>query len=79
MAYKVLPFSASMSASDASSNPVTQLEKLLNDQAKEGWEFDALEDVAFDLHTPGNAGCFGIGATPGFTETKRVYLVVLRK
>ena len=79
MTYKVASFSASMSAKDTASNPVTQLQGLINEQAKDGWEYVALEDVSFDLHTPGTAGCFGIGATQGFTETKRTYLVVFRK
>jgi hypothetical protein len=79
MNYCVVPFSPSMNTSDRSSNPVTQLQAVIDEQAKEGWEYATLEDIEFDELTPGSAGCFGIGARPTVVNTRRVYLVVFRK
>jgi|TARA_R110000823_G_scaffold287061_1_gene405360 hypothetical protein len=42
-----------------------QLEKIINQQAEEGWTYLQLETVTNTV--PTDAGCFGFGAKPGFT------------
>jgi hypothetical protein len=79
MKYRVVPFSPSMDTRDASSNPVAQFQEVIDENARDGWEYVSLEDIEFDELTPGNAGCFGIGRTPPTVNTRRIYLVVFRK
>lgn len=62
MQYKVVPFTASVASKEGSQTAASQLEKLCNDMATEGWEYLQLENV--ETYVEGSAGCFGIGAKP---------------
>lgn len=61
--YKVVPFVASVQANEGAGAAARQLQDLCNANLADGWEFMGLENV--DTFVAGNAGCFGIGATPG--------------
>lgn len=77
--YKVIPFGAHLDLGNPASNPATQLETAITAQARDGWEFVSLQDIAFEELTPGSSGCFGFGSTPSTSTTKRIYLIVLRR
>lgn len=65
MAYKVVPFVANLASKEGAKTTATQLEELINQMAKEGWEYVRLESV--ETYIGGETGCFGMGATPGKT------------
>ena len=66
MEYKVIPFTAHVDHKTGSPHHVSmQLEKIINQQAEEGWTYLQLETVTNTV--PTDAGCFGFGAKPGFT------------
>lgn len=47
-----------------------QLEKLINEYAKEGWKYVRLEQVI--THVKGNNGCLGLGAKPDSITTRQM-------
>ena len=66
MEYKVIPFTVHIDHKTGSSNQVSlQLEQLINKYSEQGWAYIQMETVT--NHVIGNAGCFGLGAKPGFT------------
>lgn len=85
MQYKVVPFTAGVQAGEGASKAASQLEKLTNDLASEGWEFHSLESLETIVTTPavvGTNGCLGIGARPSFPERRdrvQVYAAVFEK
>ncbi|RAJ06775.1 hypothetical protein LX64_01902 [Chitinophaga skermanii] len=77
MEYKVIPFVASINPSNGTSNHVAdQLQELIDNQAVQGWEYIRLESVS--TYVQPTAGCFGFGATQGYT-TQRQMVVFTRK
>lgn len=62
MEFKVVPFVASVGQAEGSQQAATQLQDLITSHAAADWEFVRLESV--ETYIAGNAGCFGIGATP---------------
>lgn len=66
MEYKVIPFAAHIDHRTVSSNNVTlQLEQLINKYNQDGWTYIRMETVSNNVAS--DAGCFGLGAKPGFT------------
>lgn len=71
MEYKVVPFVASIDSKKGTTSHVAeQLETLIKAYSDQGWKYHALESVT-TLVQP-NAGCFGLGAQPGFTTTNQM-------
>lgn len=71
MEYKVVPFVASVNASKESPNNVSnQLENIIKNYSDQGWKYVSLESVTTVVHP--EAGCFGLGAKPGYTTTRQM-------
>ncbi|MEN3323696.1 hypothetical protein VP395_08150 [Mariniflexile soesokkakense] len=71
MEYKVIPFVASIDSKKGNSSHVAdQLEEIINHHSKQGWKYVRLESVS-TLVQP-DAGCFGLGAKPGFTTSTQM-------
>lgn len=68
MEYKVIPFPRSKTPSES-------LNTLIQEHAVNGWEYH--NHQYSDKLTPGNSGCFGIGAQPDFVV--HVGMVVFTK
>jgi hypothetical protein len=65
MEYKVVPFTATLDQKKETAVVVAgQLETLITRQAAEGWAYLRLESVS--TYVQADAGCFGIGAKPGY-------------
>jgi hypothetical protein len=75
MNYKVVPFVAQISQKDSTSSVAQQLENLITEYSSQGWEYVRLENV--ETQVAPEAGCFGIGAQPGFTTGFK--MVVFKK
>lgn len=76
MEYKVVPFVASIDPKKGTSNHVAeQLESLIKKFTYQGWEYVRLESVSTFVHP--DAGCFGLGARPGYTTNNQ--MVVFQK
>jgi len=60
--YKVMPFAPDVSeAEDQHVELATQLQKLINDQAAEGWRFLRIESTNVIIPAPAQAaGCFSM-------------------
>ena len=61
--YKAVPFVARIESTEDVGAAASQLERLINKYAAEGWKYVRVESV--EINQAGDAGCFGIGATPG--------------
>ena len=66
MEYKTRGFEPS-AAGGSSDSIAGALEALIAAEATDGWEFVALENHSTVV--PGDAGCFGIGATAPYPKT----------
>ncbi len=76
MEYKVIPFVASIDAKKGTSEHVAQqLEELIKFHTNQGWEYIRLESVTTFVQP--DAGCFGLGAKPGYTTTRQ--MIVFQK
>lgn len=76
MAYKVIPFVASIDANKGNADHAAkQLESLINDLANQGWKYVRLESVTTFVLP--DAGCFGFGGKPGFNTNYQ--MVVFEK
>jgi hypothetical protein len=76
MEYKVVPFVASIDANKGTSDHVAeQLEGLIKNFSNQGWKYVRLEGVS--TYVQPEAGCFGLGAKPGYTTTRQ--MVVFEK
>ena len=74
MQYKTRGFEPS--AVGGSSEAIAQaLDALIAAESSDGWEFVAVENHSTVV--PGNAGCFGLGATAPYPKTFSI--VVFRK
>jgi len=74
MQYKVVPFEPGV-AGGQTATVAEALDNMVAEWAAAGWEFVALENHSTVV--PGDAGCFGIGASPPYPKT--FSLVVFRK
>ena len=66
MQYKARGFEPSV-AGGSSDSVANALENLIHLEAVDGWEFVAVENHSTVV--PGDAGCFGIGATAPYPKT----------
>jgi hypothetical protein len=66
MHYKTRAFEPAV-AGGSSDSVASALEALIAAEAVDGWEFVALENHSTVV--PGDAGCFGIGATSPYPKT----------
>ena len=74
MQYKTRGFEPS-AAGGSSDQVASALESLIASEVGDGWEFVAVENHSTVV--PGDAGCFGIGASAPYPKTFSV--VVFRK
>ncbi|ARV08191.1 hypothetical protein BTO05_00500 [Winogradskyella sp. PC-19] len=71
MEYKVIPFVASIdSKSGNSSHVANQLEDIIEHHSNQGWKYVRLESVTTFVQP--NTGCFGLGATAGYTTSNQM-------
>lgn len=71
MEYKVIPFIASIDSKTGNSNQVaSQLENIISHHSNQGWNYVRVESVSTFVQP--SAGCFGIGATPGYTKSSQM-------
>ena len=71
MEYKVIPFVASIDSKKGNSNHVAeQLEEIIKHHSNEGWKYVRLESVSTFVQP--DAGCFGLGAKPGYTTSRQM-------
>lgn len=75
MEYKVLPFNAQLKRGDTADVAAKQLQKLIDDQQGQGYEFVRLESITTNV--AGTKGCLGFGAKPDFLVS--VDVAVFRK
>ncbi|MBS1744077.1 MAG: hypothetical protein JST81_13680 [Bacteroidetes bacterium] len=71
--YKVVPYVANITTKDTTSTVAEKLEILINDFAKQGWNFESIEKFETSVNDP---GCFGINAK---TSTTFFQLVIFSK
>lgn len=65
MEYKVVPFTATLDEKKETTSVVAnQLENLIKNYNGQGWEYIRLESVS--TYVQPDAGCFGLGAKPGY-------------
>ncbi len=57
--YRVIPFIGKINNKQSAVDVSDQLEKIINEGAKEGWEFDQLNDVNIEVQPGCIAGLFG--------------------
>lgn len=71
MEYKVIPFVASIDSKKGNSTHVAeQLEEIIKHHSNQGWKYVRLESVSTFVQP--DAGCFGLGAKPGFTTARQI-------
>ena len=66
MAYKARAFEPNVTGG-SSDQVASSLESLIDFEAVDGWEFLAVENHSTVV--PGNAGCFGFGASSPYPKT----------
>ncbi|MDO9472755.1 MAG: hypothetical protein Q7J28_06835 [Caulobacter sp.] len=66
MPYKAVPFEPSV-AGGSTASVAAALEAIISSEAGAGWEYVALENHSTVV--PGDAGCFGFGATAAYPKT----------
>jgi hypothetical protein len=74
MQYKVIPFKASLSNAGTSNNVANQLQQTIDSQTIDGWEYQGMENIS--TFVAGSSGCFGFGATSGYTTSVQVLVFV---
>jgi len=70
MEYKVVPFVASIGDKKEKSTPSDQLENLIQTGTKQGWNYVRVESIS--TFVAGDSGCFGFGATQGYTTSRQM-------
>lgn len=70
MNFIVVPFIAHITHDGSSKEVAQQLQRLINEYASQGWEYLRLESV--ETAIAADAGCFGLGAKPGYTTVYRM-------
>lgn len=77
--YQVIPFKADILASQGAGTAADQLQALINNQSLRGYRYLQMETLRTRITTPGNSGCFGIGAVPETVSYTDIYAVVFVK
>lgn len=62
MAYKVVPFKATISSSGTPGDAASQVQSIIQQHVSEGWEFVSCGNI--DTTIAASGGCFGVGGTP---------------
>ena len=76
MEYKVIPFPNSKDSEKGNSEQVTEeLEKVIKNYSKKGWQYLWLENVT--TYIQAESGCFGFNSKSGYTRTKQ--MIVFQK
>jgi predicted metalloprotease len=57
--YRVIPFRGKIKGKQSAGDVSNQLEEIINERAKEGWEFDQLSSVNIEVQPGCLAGIFG--------------------
>ncbi|KGL62921.1 hypothetical protein [Polaribacter sp. Hel1_85] len=71
MEYKVIPFVPSINRNKENSTEVAlQLEDIIKHHSNQGWCYVRLESVETFIQP--DAGCFGLGAKPGYTTSRQM-------
>lgn len=71
MEYKVIPFVPSINRNKENSTEVAkQLEDIIKHHSNQGWLYVRVESVETFIK-PDN-GCFGLGAKPGYIESRQM-------
>jgi len=78
LTYTVVPFTANIVRGQGATEAADQLSQMINHYSSQGLEYVRLEGVNTIITTPGNAGCFGIGAMPATYEPGNLYMVVFK-
>lgn len=71
--YKVVPYVAQITTNQTSRAVAESVEKIINDFASKGWQFESIEKIETNVSDP---GCFGFGAK---NQTSFVQLIVFCK
>lgn len=74
MQYKIIPFKASLSKAGTSNNVADQLQQVVDSYTMDGWEYQGMESIS--TFVAGSSGCFGFGATAGYTTSVQVLVFV---
>lgn len=64
MEYLVKSLSPQISIGGSKANLAKDIQGVIQQHANEGWEYVGIEHLT--SRVPGNSGCFGLGATPGY-------------
>ena len=76
MQYKVVPLEPNLDMKASSAKDASDyLEKFINHYKVQGWKYIRVEVIS--AYVSGENGCFGLGATPGYTTNKQ--MVVFEK
>ncbi len=67
MQYIVIPFVAAIANNGTAAQAAEQLQLLIQNYSAQGYRYVRLEMVTTTV--AGNAGCFGVGATPATTQS----------
>jgi hypothetical protein len=71
MEYKVIPFVPSINRNKENSTQVAQqLEDIIKHHSNQGWVYIRLEGVETFIQP--DAGCFGLGAKPGYIASRQM-------
>ena len=65
--FTVVPFTASINQKGNSNTVAAQMQLILDQYGKEGWEYYRMDTV--ETTVAGENGCFGIGAKPPYTTS----------
>ncbi len=72
MNYKVIPFKASISSVGSSQSVAQQLQGIIDKASEEGWTYVSMDNIS--TYVAGTSGCFGLGATQGYTTSVQVLI-----
>lgn len=70
MECKIVPFTAQIKRDDTSATVAGQMQSIINTHIQSGWDYSHMDSV--QTYVDGDAGCFGIGAKPGYVTTFNV-------
>lgn len=70
MEYKSVPFDPSIQRENPADGVAVDLQKVIANQARDGWEFVGLQNHSSIV--PGSSGCFGFGETSPYAQTVSV-------
>jgi len=71
MKYKVVPLEPSLDMKASTTKDASDyLERFINHYENQGWKYIRVEVIS--TFVSGDNGCFGFGATPGYTTNKQM-------